>query len=117
MDNNKAKIYEYDEDYYGFSEQDDDDNFIFNNYDRIYEWENLKIYSKDEYGKRDRIKEASYKNDPEFTEISNRRPIKVNIDKLFEEKDENDMLSTNILKEIYNSYGSNYIGKDNIILK
>lgn len=114
LNNNSAKIYEYDERYYGFSEQDDDDNFIFNNYDRIYEWDALKIYSKDEYGKRDKIKSDKYKKDSSYTEITNKRPIKVNIDRIYEEKDVDNIISNNILKEICESYGSSYSGYDNV---
>ena len=50
-----------------------------------------------------------------YTEISNDRPIKVNIDNIFETRDENNIISSNILEEICESYGSNYIGKDNIV--
>jgi hypothetical protein len=115
-DKEKAKIYEYDDSYYGFSEQDDDDNFIFNNYDRLYDWEKMKIYSKDIFGRRDIKKERKYKKDPTYLEISNKRPIKVNIDKIFEEKDENNIISTDILEEICESYGSNYTDRDVAIL-
>ena len=114
LDGDTAKIYEYDDSYYGFSEQDDDDNFIFNNYDRVYEWEKMRIYSKDDNGIRDKVKTEMYKK-MLYTEISNDRPIKVNIDNIFETRDENNIISSNILEEICESYGSNYIGKDNIV--
>lgn len=116
LDNDKAKIYEYDDSYYGFSEQDDDDNFIFNNYDRLYDWDKMKVYSKDIFGRRELEKEMKYKNDSSYLEISNKRPIKVNIDKIFEEKDVDNIISTDILKEICESYGSNYTGRDVAIL-
>ena len=114
LDGDTAKIYEYDDSYYGFSEQDDDDNFIFNNYDRVYEWEKMRIYSKDDNGIRDKVKTEMYKK-MLYTEISNDRPIKVNIDNIFETRDENNIISSDILEEICESYGSNYIGKDNIV--
>ena len=114
LDGDTAKIYEYDDSYYGFSEQDDDDNFIFNNYDRVYEWEKMRIYSKDDNGRRDKVKTEMYKK-MLYTEISNDRPIKVNIDNIFETRDENNIISSDILEEICESYGSNYIGKDNIV--
>ena len=114
LDGDVAKIYEYDDSYYGFSEQDDDDNFIFNNYDRVYEWEKMRIYSKDDNGIRDKVKTEMYKK-MLYTEISNDRPIKVNIDNIFETRDENNIISSDILEEICESYGSNYIGKDNIV--
>ena len=114
LDGDTAKIYEYDDSYYGFSEQDDDDNFIFNNYDRVYEWEKMRIYSKDDNGIRDKVKTEMYKK-MLYTEISNDRPIKVNIDNIFETRDENNIISYDILEEICESYGSNYIGKDNIV--
>lgn len=113
LDGDTAKIYEYDDSYYGFSEQDDDDNFIFNNYDRVYEWEKMRIYSKDDTGKRDKVKTEMYKK-MLYTEISNDRPIKVNIDNIFELRDENNVISSDILEEICESYGSSYIGKDNV---
>lgn len=114
LDGDTAKIYEYDDSYYGFSEQDDDDNFIFNNYDRVYEWEKMRIYSKDDNGIRDKVKTEMYKK-MLYTEISNDRPIKVNIDNIFETRDENNIISSDILEEICESYGSNYIGKDNVV--
>ena len=76
----------------------------------------MKIYSKDIFGRRDIKKERKYKKDPTYLEISNKRPIKVNIDKIFEEKDENNIISTDILEEICESYGSNYTDRDVAIL-
>jgi hypothetical protein len=108
---NEAYIFEYDENYKGFSEQQEDDDFIFNNYDRIYEWDNLKIYSKDENNLRPKTaffrgEEKSLALDDTWKEISNKRPIKVNIDKVFDERDENNSISDAILDEIYNSNAS-----------
>ena len=131
-----AYIYEYDDQYPGFSEQDDDDNYIFNNFEREYVWKNMKIATEnvktfvDEAGT---IQMAG----EEYTRLTNKRPIKVNIDKIFEErdskefyqkKDENgrpiedgallnkNVLSSNILKEICDSYGSDYRQRDRVVL-
>ena len=131
-----AYIYEYDDQYPGFSEQDDDDNYIFNNYEREYVWKNMKVATGsiktfvDEAGT---IQMAG----EDYTRLTNKRPIKVNIDKIFEErdskefyqkKDENgkpiedgillnkNVLSSSILKEICDSYGSDYRQKDRIVL-
>ena len=113
---NEAYIYEYDENYKGFSEQQEDDDFIFNNYDRLYEWDNLKIYSKDENNLRPKTaffrgEEKNVNFDSGWREISNKRPIKVNIDKVFDERDENNSISDAILDEIYNS-NANFLDKN-----
>lgn len=76
--------------------------------------EKMRIYSKDDNGIRDKVKTEMYKK-MLYTEISNDRPIKVNIDNIFETRDENNIISSDILEEICESYGSNYIGKDNIV--
>ena len=113
LDNDKAYIYEYDDSYYGFSEQQEDEDFIFNNNERVYEWERLKLYSKDEYDKRPtttmfRGEEKYITLDSTWKELSNKRPIKVNIDKIFEERDEENGISNAILEEIYYTNGSSY---------
>lgn len=113
LDGDKAYIYEYDDSYYGFSEQQEDEDFIFNNNERVYEWEKMKLYSKDEYGKRPnsvvfRGEQKYITFDNTWKELSNKRPIKVNIDKIFEEKDEDNIISNAILEEIYYTNGSSY---------
>ena len=75
----------------------------------------MRIYSKDDNGKRDKIKTEMYKK-MLYTEVSNDRPIKVNIDNIFETRDENNVISSDILEEICESYGSSYIGKDNVAI-
>lgn len=124
LDNDKAYIYEYDESYPGFSEQDDDDNYIFNNYDREILWEPVKIAT--ENVKKYVGEDSSIKNiDSSYTILTNKRPIKVNIDKIYDEKDgevldtEGRVISKNnlaeiLLKEICDSYGSDYPGKDKV---
>ena len=124
MDNDKAYIYEYDESYPGFSEQDDDDNYIFNNYDREILWEPVKIAT--ENVKKYVGEDSSIRSiDSSYTILTNKRPIKVNIDKIYDEKDgeildtEGRVISKNnlaeiLLKEICDSYGSDYPGKDKV---
>lgn len=71
------RIYEYDTNYKGFSEQDDDDNYIFNNYERVVEWDNVGITSSN---------------------IS--RPIKEKTDKLFDSLNDQNKAANNVLNEI-----------------
>ena len=61
-ENNNYYLKEFDSYYEGFSEQDDDDNYIFNNYTHEYSWKNIS---------------------------DNVRPIKDNTDKLFNSDKEN----------------------------
>ena len=71
------RIYEYDTNYKGFNEQDDDDNYILNNYERIVEWENAGVSS---------------------SKIN--RPIKEKTDRLFDNLNDENKVANNILSEI-----------------
>jgi hypothetical protein len=117
LDGDKAYIYEYDDSWEGFSEQDDDDNFIFHNYERIYDWAKAKVYCDGKNNREYVISEDGAISTIEFDKLNNKRPIKVNIDKLYDKKDENNELSFNLLDEICSAYGRNYTGKDSVVLK
>ena len=131
-----AYIYEYDDQYPGFSEQDDNDNFVFYNFEHEYVWKNMKIATE---GIKSFVDESGtiQKADEGYTRLTNKRPIKVNIDKIFEERDskefyqkkdengrviessedaKNNVLSSSILKEICDSYGSDYRQRDRVVL-
>lgn len=99
----KYYLYNYDENYHGFSEADDDDNFTFNNYERTISWANLGV---------------------KFTDYTI-RPIRENVDKYYDELNK-EVLSTNntmlreknklafdILKEICQK-SQDTISKDNL---
>ena len=85
----------YDHSYNGFSEEDDADNYILSNYDRIINWnilngiknENLKVYEK-------------------LENETITRPIKYQTDKLFElEGEDNKQFVKNILNDMVGNCG------------
>ena len=79
------KLYEYDNSYKGFSEQDDNDNYVFLNYEREIEWKKLGISS---------------------TVI--KRPIKEYTDKWYDEINTNNETAYNILSEIFLGIEDNF---------
>lgn len=93
-DNGKTKyyIYRYDEDYQGFNENDDDDNYILNNYDRTIDWSSIGIQYND-YMK---------------------RPIKEDVYKYYDNYNYNNdnKLTFNILKEICTDIGTEISKRD-----
>ena len=96
----KYKIHEYDEEYKGFSEQDDDDNYILNNYNRNIEWSNLNIkFNSIKRPVREKVN--SY-----FEELNNE--VKIG-ERVSREKNE---LTFNIFKEICSGAEKDFNRKD-----